>query len=255
MVSNRTYSKEEISKILTRASKIQTRKDLYGDEQALTEEELVHIAEEVGINKESLFEAIHSSDIPELDSEFNWFKSSSNIQNMQTVEGEITEESWEKIVQDIRRITGGIGKLNKVGKIFEWKQRINEIGYKHLSFIPQKGSTQIQYISEWSALELIQSIIPFFIGAGLTGILLDGTAFPGFIYFIIPLLGGLTGTGLVRFYLKKYFEKQKTQFSRIVAAAGKRLRPGITPEIHIDKEEVRGQESTSVSQKARREKS
>lgn len=255
MDSNRTYSKEEISKILARASKIQTRKDLYGDEQGLTEEELLHIAEEVGIDKESLFEAIHSSGIPELDSEFNWFKSSSNIQNMQTVEGEISEESWEEIVQDIRRITGGIGKPNKVGKTFEWKQQIKEIGYKHLSFNPRKGSTQIQYISEWSALELILSIVPFFIGAGFTGILLDGTAFPGFVYFIIPLLGGLSGTGLVRFYLKKYFKKQKTQFTRIVAAVGKRLRPGIKPEIQIDEEEVRGQETTSASQKSRRVKS
>lgn len=255
MDSNRTYSKKEISKILARASKIQAQKDLYGDEQVLTEEELVHIAEEVGIDKESLFEAIHSPGVPELNSEFNWFKSSSNIQNMQSVEGEITEESWDKILQDIQRITGGIGKLNKVGKTFEWEQRINEIGYKHLSFIPQNGSTQIQYISEWSALELILSIVPFFIGAGFAGILLDGTAFPGFVYFIIPLLAGLFGTGLVRFYLKKYFKKQKTQLTRIVSAVGKQLRPSMTPKIQIDEEEVRRQESTSVSQKDRREKS
>lgn len=251
MESKRTFSKEEISKIIAKASKIQARKDLYGNDHSLTTEELEHIAEEVGIDKDSLYEAIETPYFPELDSKFRWFQSSSTIQDIQTVDGEINEDLWEEVVQDIRRITEGIGKPNKVGKNFEWEQRIKEVGYKHLSFIPKKGGTQIQFVSKWSALELILSVVPFFIGAGLAGILLDGTNFPDFVYFIIPLFGGLTGAGVMRFYLKKYFEKQKTQFNRIVTATAKRLRPGMKPKIQIE-EEIRGHNSTYTSQKTRR---
>lgn len=84
MDNNRTFSKEEISKILAKASKIQAGKDLYGDQPGLTEEELVHIAEEVGIDRDSLLEAIQSPDMPELDSTFNWITASHKIQDVHT---------------------------------------------------------------------------------------------------------------------------------------------------------------------------
>ncbi len=257
MDNKRTFSKEEISKILTKASKIQARKDLYGDEQGLTEEELLHIAEEVGIDKDSLLKAIQRADLPELDSDFNWLTASSKIQDIHIIDGEISEETWEEVVQDIRRITGGIGKLNRVGKSYEWEQRMKEIGYKHISLAPQKGKTKIQFVSNWKGLKLLTTILPFFFGALLTGIILDGTNLPEFIYILLPALGGLGGIGLGRVYLKRTFEKQKLMFKQIIRAIGKRISPSQKPEISIEEEGVygdRGRDS-SASVKAPRERS
>ena len=255
MNNSRTYSKEEISKILAKASKIQTRKDLYGDEQGLTEEELLHVAEEVGIDRDSLIEAIHSSDVTELDSDFNWIKATSRIQDVQFVNGEITEESWEKVVQDIRRVTGGIGKLNTVGKSFEWEQRIKEVGYKHISLTPKDGSTKIQFISNWKGIKILATIMPFLAGVGITGIFLDGTNFVDIVYFILPLLGGFLGLGIGRVYLKNYFERQKSTFKKIISSISKTLNPKHEPQIVIDERESNEEESSTEIRNVHRNKS
>lgn len=255
MKQKRTFTKEEISKILARASKIQMRKDLYGDEQGLTEEELVHIAEEVGIDSDSLFEAIQSSDVPELDSDFNWITASSKIQDVHIVNGEINQETWEDVVQEIRRVTGGIGKINKVGKSFEWQQPIMEIGYRHISLTPQNGKTKIQFVSNWRGLKISLSFFPFLAGAVITGTFLDGTSLPDLVAILIMLTGGLGALGVGRFYLRHYFEKQKSVFRDIIGSAAKVLNPEKTPEITIEERDIIGKESSSISSRANREKS
>ncbi len=255
MKNSRTFSKEEISKILSKASKIQARKDVYGDEAGLTEDELIHIAEEVGIDTDSLFEAIQSSDVPELDSDFNWITASSKIQDVHVVNGEINEETWEKVVQEIRRATGGIGKLNTVGKSFEWEQRMKEIGYRHISLTPENGTTKIQFVSNWRGLKIISSFLSFLAGAGITGIFLDGTNFADIVYFLLPLLGGSMALGVGRFYLKHYFEKQKSTFRDIVRSVSKTLNPVSESTITIEKTESASEKSSTKSTNIRRERS
>ncbi|MEX0721732.1 MAG: hypothetical protein WD059_13750 [Balneolaceae bacterium] len=58
MSDPKVYSRSDISKILSKASEIQTRKDLYSDQQGLNKAELLHIAEEVGIDKDVLIQAL-----------------------------------------------------------------------------------------------------------------------------------------------------------------------------------------------------
>lgn len=234
MESERIFSKEEISKILSKASKIQAQKELYGEEHGLTVEELEHIAKEAGIDRNSLYEAIQNSDIPEFDSPFNWITASSHIQNIQIVSGEISKDTWEEIVQEIRRITGGIGKLNVVGKSFEWEQRLKEIGYKHISLTPENGTTKMQFVSNWGGLKLISTILPFIAGVAITSVLLDGTNFSDIVYLLLPLLGGTVALTAGRFYLKSYFKKQKKLFTQIAHSIRKKLDPSITSTILIE---------------------
>lgn len=255
MENKRTFSKEEISKILTKASKIQARKNLYGDQQGLTEDELLHIAEEVGIDKDSLKEAIQCAGMPELDSDFNWVTASHKIQDVHIAPGEVDEDTWEEIVQEIRRVTGGIGKIHKVGKSFEWEQRMKEIGYKHISLTPQEGNTKIQFVSNWRGLMITSTFLAFLAGAAITGIFLDGTSFPDVVYFLLPLLGGLGALGISRFYLKSYFEKQKSQFKEIIKSIGKRLVQSAEPEIVLEDIETSAKESSPISSSLRRERS
>lgn len=100
------------------------------------------------------------------------------------------EEIWENVVQEIRRVTGGIGKVNKIGKSFEWEQRRRVAGYRHISLTPQEGNTKIQFVSNWRQLMIPSSFLSFITGATIAGIFLDGTNFPGIVYFLLPLLGG-----------------------------------------------------------------
>ena len=124
MSDSKTYSKKEISKVLTKASEIQVKKDLYEDQETLSEEDLIHIAEEVGISREALQEALAKIGEPDLDEQsYSLVKGTSRIQDVSSVKGVIDKEQWEDLVLEIRKITGGIGKVKKTGNTYEWEQR------------------------------------------------------------------------------------------------------------------------------------
>lgn len=254
MDPNRTYSKEEISKILALASKIQNRKDVNRDEQVLTVEDLQHIAGEVGIDRDSLNEAINRTGSTGTEIEFQWFKLSSTILDDLTLNGEMTEEAWEDVVQEIRRITGYIGKPGKMGKAFEWEQPETDTGVeKHLSVSPQNGKTKIRFIAQWKAFEIITVGFTMFVGAGLGLYIFNFFQLTGAAFFTLPLFGGLFGFGLSRLFMKRYFEKQKSQYAQIVAAVEKRLQIGGAQKALLDEVEL-DQGVTSETQRALRER-
>lgn len=238
MDPNRTFSKEEISKILALASKIQTRKDLNQDQMALSVEDLRHIAAEVGIDRDSLEQAIDRASSAEPDTSFRWFGKSSTILDDMTLSGELAEEAWEDVVQEIRRITGHIGKPGKVGKAFEWEQPETDTGVeKHLSLSPQNGRTRIRYIAQWYALEVITVGVSMFAGAGLGIFLFELFQLSGASFFILPFLGILSGFGLSRLFMKRYFEKQMRQYAQIIEAIKKRLPRGEARKALLDEVE------------------
>lgn len=95
----------------------------------------------------------------------------------------------------------------------------------------------------------------FLAGAILTMIFLDGTNFPGIFYFLLPLTGGLGALGVGRFYLKSYFEKQKSQFRQIVSAIAKCLKPDDSPVIRMEESRITDEEAASGTAGTRRERS
>lgn len=246
MDPKRTFSKEEISKILALASKIQNQKDLNQDQMALSVEDLRHIAAEVGIDQESLDQAIDRAGSADPDATFRWFGLSSTIFDDFTLNGELTEEAWEDVVLEIRRITGYIGKPGKVGKAFEWEQPETDTGVeKHLSLSPKNGKTKIRYIAQWKAYEIIMVGTALFGGAGLGIFLFNLFQMSGAWFFTLPLLGSIAGFGLSRLFFKRYFEKQKSQYAQIVAAIKKRLRSSGAQKVLLDELEMGNDEERS----------
>lgn len=215
MSEQRTYSKKEISKILNKASEIQTQKDLYGDKQGLSEEELLEVAGEVGIDRDSLLQALESLDSPMVDSSFKWFSGTSKIQDVSYIDGEVNLDNWDDIVQEIRKVNGGIGKTTQKGSSFEWEQRMSEIGYKHFSFTPKDGKTKVQFVSGWSGLKLLTMVLPTFFAFVFALIILKGIGLPKSTASLYAPIASIFGFGLGRFYLKSYFEKQKILLSSI----------------------------------------
>lgn len=138
-MSGHLFSKKEISEILKKASEIQTQKDLYGDKEGLTENELIALANEVGIEKDSLLEAIQQNDVPEFENKFDWLKGTVTVQDVRLVDGKVNKENWDRIIREIRRTTGGIGETNIQGNTFEWMQRFKDIGTRHISLTTEHG--------------------------------------------------------------------------------------------------------------------
>lgn len=252
MDNNHIYTKKEISKILTKASEIQTQKDLYGDRDGLTEQEIVELANEVGIDKTSLFEAIHTFDEPEFDQNFKWSKVTSKIQDVAYVNGEISAELWEDVVQEIRKVTGGIGKSAQAGKSFEWEQR-REVGYKHISLTPEKGKTKIQYVHNWTALKIPFLFLPAFFGAVFILVAFKGLGMPKSTSIMFAPLGSLVAfTGGLAF-MKYYFNREKNRLKSMIGAISKKISSSNAPAITIEDEEVytNQKESTNSGSKTR----
>lgn len=248
MGENHIYSKKEISKILTKASEIQTQKDLYGDRDGLTEQEILDLANEVGIDKASLLEAMHSFDEPELDQNFKWSNITSKIQEVAYVNGEMSPDLWDDVIHEIRKVTGGIGKSSQTGKSFEWEQRRKEFGYKHISLTPEKGKTKIQYVHNWTSLKIPLLFISGFLGSVFLLITLKGLGFPKTAAAMYAPIGGLVAfTGGLTF-LKYHFTKEKRRLKSMINAISIKITSSTAPAITIEDEEVySNQENTSNS--------
>jgi len=223
MISERSFSRKEISTILSKASEFQRDKELFGSNEGLTSSELIQIAKETGIDEDSLQLAIEKMDevSPELPSSF-WSPLTS-IQKVARFDGEINEQNWEKVVQEIRFLTGGIGKVSKVGSSFEWEQRKKELEYSHFTVTPENGKTSIQYVTNWnerSVLTTVFTIFFFVIISAIIGKTLDLKPYFG---IIIPIAGLLGFTGS-RILLKSYAMKQKAKVDLLMTNLSKKFK-------------------------------
>lgn len=245
MPNNHTYSKKEISKILKKASEIQTQKDLYGDRDGLTEQEILELASEVGIDRASLLEAIHIHDKPEFDQKFKWSKVTSKLQEVTYVDKEMSSEQWEDVVQEIRKVTGGIGKSTQIGNSFEWEQRRREFGYKHISLTPKDGKTKIQYVHNWTAMKFPILFIPAFLGSVFMLVALKGIGIPKSSAVMFAPLGGLVAfTGGLTF-LKYHYNKEKRRLKNMISAISKKITSSGSAKISVEDEDVYSNENTA----------
>ncbi|MBO6524569.1 MAG: hypothetical protein JJ971_12130 [Balneolaceae bacterium] len=252
-MSDSLYSRKDISKILTRASEIQTRKELYGDKEGLTEEELIQVAGEVGIDKESLIEALGTYDISNLNDDYNWFKATSRIQKIANINGEVSDEDWEAIVQEIRKVTGGIGKVTKTTHSFEWEQRRQNSGYKHISLTPNDGKTKIQLVNSWSGFRFLSTFISCMVAFTIASIALDNSQLSDIALLIAAGSGALFGFPISRLILSSHYKKQKKQAEDLLQNISAKLRTERETAISIEETEVyeSKKESTSESSQVR----
>ena len=235
MSVNRQFSKTEISKILSKASEIQTQKDLYGSQDGLSTEELIELAKEVGIDKDSLIEAIERHDEPTQETSFNWLTGTSKLLESHTFTGEVSDENWEEIVREIRKATAGIGHVAKVGSSFEWEQRKRDFGYKHISLTPENGKTTVQMVNYWSRFKVMATAFPILGTLVLFILFSKSLGYEPNVGALLPF-AGLFGFGISRIILKSYFTKQKEQVKQLFISIGKKLgkTSAIEPEISLE---------------------
>lgn len=248
MGRSKIYSRKEISRILSRASEIQSsQNESATSSEGLTKEELQHVADEVGISKEILQEALLTYDIHTEKESFNWLNPNSSLQQTSMLPGNINEEKWEEIIQEIRRVTGGIGKTSKIGNSLEWEQRRKDIGYTHISLSPVQENTKLQYVSNWRGLKMMAGILSFMATFTLTAIALDGTNFGEVPALIFAVGGGLLGLPFAQIFLKSYYKKQKAQVQKVISAISRTFSQPEDSQITIEDEEVYTQSNGQTS--------
>jgi hypothetical protein len=246
-MSEPLFDKKEIQQILKKASEIQTQKDLYGDKEGLTRSELEVLAKEVGIDADSLNQAILNRESDTFDTTFNWIAGTSKVQDVAVVEGEVNEENWDEIIREIRKVIGGIGKDSRNRDTFEWEQRLKDIGYRHISLTAKNGKTTIQYVYSWQGIKFIAQFFSFIFPFTITAISFDGSTIP-FVFAILSasIAGGL-GILASRVFLKPFFEKQKRTMKQTIKAISQKLTSREQPKIEIEENAYLEPETSSSS--------
>ncbi|TNE71277.1 hypothetical protein EP331_09880 [bacterium] len=210
-----SFSREEISKIMAKATQIQAQMDKYGDHETLSEDELIELGKEVGISKSAIMEAIGQVDATEKKPiNFSWLTGTSWLQDIRVLPGTFTDDEWEDIVQEIRASTGGIGKVSQSKSTFEWEQRSREIGYRHLTFTPGKNSTKFTFNYNWRGIKMLMTAVPSVLTMALFS-LIGKTIFGADFKAIFILVGLLTGFVGGRIYLHSYFREQKRKLEEL----------------------------------------
>ena len=207
------FSRDEITKIMSKASQIQAQMDKYGDHEMLSEDELLELGDEVGISKSAILQAMNEVNSSENQPKrFSWLKGTSALQETRLLPGTLTEEEWDAVVAEIRASTGGIGKLTKTNSTFEWEQRKAEVGYRHLTFIPGKESTRFIFNYNWQGMSILMSVVPTVLAMSVFVIVGKGLFGTGYksVAALSGLIAGFVGG---RFYLASYFKDQKRKLN------------------------------------------
>lgn len=250
MSKNHIYSRKEISTILSKASEIQKQRDLYGDKDGLSEIELLELADEVGIDRDALLEAIETLNDPIFNDKFNWISATSKVQTASIIKGEVNEDIWNKVVAEIRKETGGIGKVSQFNNIFEWEQRRKDIGFKHISLTAASGHTKVQIVNSWRGLKALAHFIPMMAAFVLTATTMDNTSWSNLALFVAPV-GALVGLIPARLFLNYHFNKQKKHVENLVSRIRKTLLSTRQPQINIEADELKDNQSLSPTNKTR----
>lgn len=234
MTNTRRFNRKEISKILKIASELDHRSGEGDDEAAnLTLEELKQVASEVGIDGKHVDQALLKLDeVPIQEYGPKWLGGPFSFRKSDVAPGPLKEAHWEEIVKAIRKINGGIGRTNKIGRLFEWEQRKSNVGYLQVSVTAGRKNTKIQLSASYhyyAWLTYFYGILFGFIFFTIFGVSFIGDQNPEWLY---GLIGGLTGFAGARIYLKRWFNKKKKRLSAIV----KRIRGILHPTASVQTE-------------------
>ena len=221
---------------------------MYGDKEGLTKEELLGLAKEFGIDQDSLSKAIAQKDFPKLDNKFNWLKGTSAIHDIQLIEGEITNENWEKVEREVRRSLHAVGESNKQGTSFEWQQQFKDIGFRHISFTSESGYTRVEYVHKWPGIKFISGFASAMIIFAITYLSLEHSELSKSLSVLLALVSGGIGSYVNRFILNNYFKRKMQTMHRVMNTIKDKLEKIHSPDIVMEEVDTYNTDDNEVSE-------
>lgn len=254
---NHRFNRDEISKILKRAAELEHNENIDDDSDGLTLQELQQVSKEVGIDPKYIQLALRELQTPTRSLTSNILGGPFKYNILEAAPGTLTEEEWEEVVSEIRRIHGGIGKTSKLGNTFEWEQRKQEIGYIQVSLSPKKDHTKIHINANY---RYYASMIYTFTGVFGTILLIKLFGSMGFSGISQAIAATLGATGILtttRFYLSSWMKKKRKTYDKLIGRFQEMLSPDhqteLSPSITIP-EDRKQQPSETNSQADQRNK-
>ncbi len=194
----RIFSDKEVGEILRRAATIQSGSTEITTTDGTTLAELKRVAGEVGISSNLIGRAAS-----ELDQARTIIASASSNSVMveQTLEGTLTDETWDRLVNSARAFTGKPGKSEFGSQTREWLDG-SETGSIMLSGTNRNGRVQLKLLSDIGGgialiftFGLVASLLlPMIIGAIISKQNMPSAALIAFLTAISILIGTLSLT-------------------------------------------------------------
>lgn len=217
MADSRFFSKKEISEILTKASEIQMAKDHHEmKNKGLTKDELLNIADEVGISREHLESAIRNYETKSTAS-FNWLIGSSELKATTVINNNVNELQLDQLFPELNAFTGLKGEVEQIGDSYDWEQTENGFeSIRRVTVLPQNDTTKITHYVNWNDLRFLGLPLATIMAAIALMILLKSIGLPKSTYLPLSTIGGVFGYFGFMAGLKFYFTKQKQKFESIM---------------------------------------
>jgi hypothetical protein len=246
MGNNKTFSREEVSKILKIAADLD--KATADDKDGLNEEELRHIAEEAGINPEMISKAIFRLEHGEMPVDMSEsLQKDYKYKNSFLAEGKTDDKIWEEIVGEIRSIHGGIGKVSRMGSTYEWEQRKQNVGFIQVSVIPKGDRSKVTVNTNYGILSRVYAMIGGLTGF-LGGIMIAETLNVAQGDLAVALGSTLVGVILSGFFARNWMKKK----SRVLNYLSRRISSVIEENVRLNKAgEIEIEEEAERSSDAR----
>lgn len=150
--NRRLFTEKEVGTILKRATELQESEGVT-DTAGLTWLELEQLASDIGIYPRFVASAVAEMERDDsLDSEMNFWGGPLSFDHERIVDGELTEETWERMVATIRKTFKDSGKINQWGKSLEWVHSGRFGEQANVTITPRNDRTKVHIFSHIPAL-------------------------------------------------------------------------------------------------------
>lgn len=166
-MGGKRFSDKEMAKIIRKASEIQNGGGSSLD--GVSESELRAVAAELGIDPENLNSAIR-----EVESNIgskNFWGGPYEVDIARTIPGVLTDESWEDVVTDLRKVFEETGEIAQRGTTREWSSKSAGTEFLTATFRQSDDSVESKVTNKFNdiafLIHLVLLVFPLFITIGV----------------------------------------------------------------------------------------
>lgn len=216
----RTYDNKEISAIIRRAIELKQHQardrdgiSRTGKEEGVTIEDLQQVAAELGIEPEYVLTAAQElANEGKIQIAKGVLGAPGFIGIEHTVDGVISENTWDELLAEIRRVVGEMGRAEKIGDSLEWRG-----SHTHVTIGTRDNKTVIRAGWESRQSLLLSYVLTFEAALVSLAILLPTLLLPNEVRVAIAG-SGMVGAGfLAREIVHRWARKKHARLQEIIA--------------------------------------
>lgn len=210
------FSEKEVGRILKRATELHEAQGP-ADTMGLSLDEVRQIATEMGVDPRYVAAAMADVERGVGEGErFHWLGAPISYEMERVVEGDVTEEQWEEMVDAIHRSFNLVGASGQVGRLLEWthNSRRQQVQVRVVS---REGKTRIRIYSRYPKTAAVTFAIPIALSYMITTLFMaamGGFDPSGFAALVFGLMG--TVFLLMRFVFGRMVDAKKSKARRLL---------------------------------------